>query len=138
MNGPVLRGIDDRLHAVACSGSAAIDLPPGVSVSDGRSSLSGDIDYIVQAAADGSGMVVRLGNADSITIPLATVPATMIRAPALAEIARERASGNGMENMTATQIPPTGNALQPAAPGMNEIEGQPPAPPEEPAINNVE
>jgi hypothetical protein len=138
MNGPVLRGIDDRLRAVACSGSASLDLPPGVSVSDRRSSLSGDVDYIVQAAADGSGMVVRLGNADAITIPLATVPAQMIRAPALAEMARERANGSGLENASSTQLPPTGNDEQSAVPNFNEVEGTPPPPErQEPAINNI-
>jgi hypothetical protein len=139
MNGPVLRGIDDQLHAVTCSGSAALDLPPGVSVSDGRSSLSADIDYLVQEAADGSGMVVRIANADAITIPLASVPAQMVGAPALAEMARERASGNAMENMGAMSHPPMGNAQQPAVPNSNEMESTPPPPePEEPAVNNVE
>jgi hypothetical protein len=138
MNGPVLRGIDDRLHAVACSGSASLDLPPGVSVSDGRSSLSADIDYIVQSAADGSGTVVRVGNADAIAIPLATVPASMIRAPALAEMALERANENAAANGVSNQPPPTGNAQQSAGSNFNEMEATPPPEQEQPAVNNVE
>jgi hypothetical protein len=73
MNGPVVRGIDDRLHSVSCSGTAVLDLPPDVTVSGGRRSLSGDVDYMIQPAADGTGNVIRIGNADSIVIPLATL-----------------------------------------------------------------
>lgn len=73
MDGPVVRGIDDQLNSVTCGATAVLDLPPGVNVPGGRRSLSGDVDYMVQPAADGTGNVVRLGNADSIVIPLATL-----------------------------------------------------------------
>lgn len=76
VNGPVVRGIDDQLNSVSCSGSAVLDLPPGVSAAGGRRSLSGDLDYMIQPAADGTGNVVRLGNVDSIVIPLATLTRT--------------------------------------------------------------
>ncbi|HEU5482343.1 MAG TPA: hypothetical protein VFU80_04525 [Sphingomicrobium sp.] len=72
VSSPVLRGTDDQLRSVSCSGTANLDLPPGVAAG-GRRSLSGDLDYIVQPAADGSGNAVRLGNADSIVVPLATL-----------------------------------------------------------------
>jgi uncharacterized protein YecT (DUF1311 family) len=73
VSGPVARGIDEQLESVTCSGTANLDLPPGVAAAGGRRSLSGDIDYMVQPAADGTGNVVRLGNADSIVVPLATL-----------------------------------------------------------------
>lgn len=73
VSGPVVRDFDDQLKSVTCSGTAHLDLPPGVAVAGGRTSLSGDLDYMVQPAADGTGNVVRLGNADSIVVPLATV-----------------------------------------------------------------
>ena len=73
MNSPVVRGIDDQLRNVTCSGSAILELPPGVEVAGGRRSLSGDVDYMIQPAADGTGNVIRLGNADSIVVPLATL-----------------------------------------------------------------
>jgi len=76
INAPVVRGVDDQLRAVSCSGVATLDLPPGVAVAGGRRSLSGDLDYIVQPAADGTGNVVRLGNADAIVVPLATLART--------------------------------------------------------------
>ena len=73
MNGPVARGIDDRLHSVTCSATAFLDLPPGVMTSGGQHTLSTYLEYMVQPAADGTGNVVRLGNADSIVVPLATL-----------------------------------------------------------------
>jgi hypothetical protein len=76
VNGPVVRGIDDQLQSVSCSGTIVLGLPPGVAVAGGRRSLSGDVDYSIQPAADGSGKVVRLGNADAIVVPLATLTRT--------------------------------------------------------------
>jgi len=73
MNAPVARGVDDQLRSVTCSGTAILELPPGVEVAGGRRSLSGDVDYMIQPAADGTGNVIRLGNADSIVVPLATL-----------------------------------------------------------------
>ncbi len=81
VNGPIARGIDDQLNRVSCSGTVLLDLPPGVAVAGGRRSLSGDVDYMIQPAADGSGMVVRLGNADSIVVPLATLSRTSAPPP---------------------------------------------------------
>jgi len=70
---PVARGIDEQLPSVTCNGAATIDLPPGVAAAGGRRSLSGDIEYSVQPAADGTGNVVTLGDADAIVVPLATL-----------------------------------------------------------------
>jgi uncharacterized protein YecT (DUF1311 family) len=104
VNGPVARGIDDQLQSVTCSGAAVLELPPGVQVAGGRRALSGDVDYIVQPAADGTGNVVRLGNADSIVVPLATL--TRIAAPTPAPAQPQ------LENETATE-PAAGNAQAP-------------------------
>ncbi|HWI75574.1 MAG TPA: hypothetical protein VNS53_00645 [Sphingomicrobium sp.] len=76
VNGPIVRGIDDQLESVSCAGTVVLDLPPGVAVAGGRRTLSGDVDYSIQPAADGSGKVVRLGNADAIVVPLATLSRT--------------------------------------------------------------
>jgi uncharacterized protein YecT (DUF1311 family) len=73
MSGPIVRSVDEELQSVTCTARAGLDLPPGVRTSDGQRSLSGDLDYLVQPAADGTGNVVRLGNADSIVVPLATL-----------------------------------------------------------------
>lgn len=73
VSGPVALGIDDRLHSVSCSAHATLDLPPSVAVAGGRRSLSGELEYAIQPAADGTGNVVRLGNVDSIVVPLATL-----------------------------------------------------------------
>jgi uncharacterized protein YecT (DUF1311 family) len=47
-----------------------------VAAAGGRRSLDGDLVYMIQPAADGTGNVVRLGNADSIVVPLATLSRT--------------------------------------------------------------
>jgi hypothetical protein len=76
MENPVMESQDSATGAVNCSGSLAIDLPPGVSVVGGRRTLTADLDYTVQQAADGSGSVVVLRNADAIIAPLATLART--------------------------------------------------------------
>jgi len=73
MENPVLETDNDETGAVACSGSLALDLPPGVSVVGGRRTLTAGVDFTVQPAADGSGNVVLLRNADAIVTPLATL-----------------------------------------------------------------
>jgi len=72
---------DNSTGAVNCSGSLALDLPPGVAVVGGRRTLTSDVDYTVTAAADGSGPVVLLRNADAIVTPLATLAAVAQPAP---------------------------------------------------------
>ncbi len=73
MENPVLEGENEATGAVSCSGSLSLDVPPGVAVAGGRRSLTSDVDYTVQPAADGSGTVVLLRNADGIIAPLATL-----------------------------------------------------------------
>jgi len=82
MDNPVMESEDSASGAVNCSGSLSIDLPPGVAVVGGRRNLMADVDYTVQPAADGSGSVVLLRNADAIISPLATLART---APPAAE-----------------------------------------------------
>src|SRR5207253_604146 len=73
MENPVMESQNKDTGAVNCSGSLSLDLPPGVAVVGGRRTLASDIDYTVQQAADGSGLVVLLRNADAIVTPLATL-----------------------------------------------------------------
>jgi hypothetical protein len=73
---PVMESENEKLGAVNCSGSLSLDLPPGVAVVGGRHSLMADVDYTIQPAADGSGMVALLRNADAIIAPLATLART--------------------------------------------------------------
>lgn len=76
MENPVMESEDTNNGAIHCSGSLSLDLPPGVAAVGGRRSLMADIDYVVQPAADGSGDVVLLSNADPIITPLATLART--------------------------------------------------------------
>lgn len=72
MENPVMES-ENNGGGVNCSGSLSLDLPPGIAAVGGRRTLMSDVDYTVQQAADGSGMVVLLRNADSIIAPLATL-----------------------------------------------------------------
>lgn len=108
ISGPVARGIDDQLRSVTCSGRASLDLPPGVAAAGRRSTLSGDLDYTIQPAADGTGNVVRLGNADSIVIPLATLSRT------------------GASRGSPLVPPDLRSAQEPASPAQPQAIGEPP------------
>ena len=81
MQNPVMESADSSSGAVNCSGSLSLDLPPGVAAVGGRRSLMSDVDYSVQSAADGSGRVVLLRNADPIIAPLATLARVSQPAP---------------------------------------------------------
>jgi uncharacterized protein YecT (DUF1311 family) len=76
MEAPALSDENAETHAVTCNGALTLDLPPGVAVVGGRRSLSADVLYTIQSAADGSGSVVTLANADDIITPLATLART--------------------------------------------------------------
>jgi hypothetical protein len=73
MDAPMLKSHDEDLGTITCTGSLSLDLPPGVAVVGGRRTLSADIEYALQRAADGSGEVLTLSNADGIVTPLATL-----------------------------------------------------------------
>jgi hypothetical protein len=81
MENPVMESEDSATGAINCSGSLSVDLPPGVAVVGGRRTLTSDVDYTVQPAADGSGTVVLLRNADALVTPLATLSRTAQPAP---------------------------------------------------------
>ncbi|HVM22529.1 MAG TPA: hypothetical protein VM308_04395 [Sphingomicrobium sp.] len=112
MENPVMESENAQSKAVTCAGSLSLDLPPGVVVVGGRRSLSADVDYTVQPAADGSGPVVLLRNADSIITPLAT-------------LARTAAQPSTPQAPQAPQAP--------SAPAAPEPTGDEPAPPPVPA-----
>jgi hypothetical protein len=76
MERPLLRSQDRELGTVRCAGRLSLDLPPGVAVVGGRRTLSADVDYVLQPAADGSGDVVMIEGADPIIVPLATLART--------------------------------------------------------------
>lgn len=116
MENPVMESEDSSSGSVNCSGSLSLDLPPGVAVVGGRRTLMSDVDYTVQPAADGSGQVVLLRNADAIVTPLATlarIGQPSQTAPELNEVSSDLLEGN----LTAPElgVAPT-PAPQPAPP----------------------
>jgi hypothetical protein len=111
MENPVLEGESKDTGAVNCSGSLSLDLPPGVAVVGGRRTLMSDVDYTVQPAADGSGNVVLLRNADAIITPLAT----------LARVGGSPPPSAAPEtNAIAAEQPPAGASGTPQAPSPAE------------------
>jgi hypothetical protein len=111
---PVMESEDSKTGAVNCSGSLSLDLPPGVAAVGGRRTLMSDVDYTLQPAADGSGTVVLLRNADSIIAPLATLARVAQPAPAQPAQSNEMAPET---NGVAVQPPPgTGTAVPPVQP----------------------
>ena len=76
VDAPVLKRQDEELGTQVCSGNVSIDLPPGVAVVGGRRTLTAEMDYALQPAADGTGDVVTLSGADGIVVPLATLART--------------------------------------------------------------
>ena len=115
---PVLESEDKDTGGVNCSGSLSLDLPPGVVAVGGRTTLMSDVDYTVQPAADGSGMVVLLRNADAIIAPLATLARVSQPAPTPAEPTQsnEVASDQPSAAAPAPQPPETAPAPQPSPP----------------------
>jgi uncharacterized protein YecT (DUF1311 family) len=83
MENPVMESQDSSNGAVNCSGSLSLDLPPGIGIVGGRQTLTADVDYTVQPAADASGNIVVLRNADSIVSPLATLERVNQPSPAV-------------------------------------------------------
>jgi hypothetical protein len=116
MENPVMESEDSSNGAVNCSGSLSLDLPPGVAVVGGRRTLMSDVDYTVQPAADGSGNVVLLRNADSIITPLATLARVSQPAPAAPPQAATNEEGPVSEQPGTAAAPPPPVVAPPPAP----------------------
>lgn len=99
---PALRDENGETGGVTCNATLTLDLPPGVAVVGGRRSLSSEITYMVQPAADRSGNVVMLADADQIITPLATLAKT---APPPQEVAQNTA-GNDVTTAPVQPIDP--------------------------------
>lgn len=71
MENPAAEGEEAQSGTIACAGSLAIDLPPGIATVAGRRQLMTDIYYSVEQAASGAKRVVQLRGADAIVGDLA-------------------------------------------------------------------
>lgn len=114
MDAPMLRSHDEALGTVSCAGTLALDLPPGVAVVGGRRTLTADIGYAIQPAADGSGDVLTLTNADAIITPLATL--ARVGAPAADPLAPTTNADQAAPPLTADPLAPAPAPLAPAPP----------------------
>ena len=69
---PVVVSRDETLDVTVCKGRLVLHIPPGAERAfDGKRTLSADIEYAAQAAADGSGLVYQLKGAEPIIYRLA-------------------------------------------------------------------
>ena len=72
MESPVVEGRDEAIDLTRCSGRLILDIPPGAERGfGGDRRLQADIRYTAQPAADGSGLVYRLTDAEPIVTRLA-------------------------------------------------------------------
>jgi len=127
MGSATFRSEDEATGAISCSGSAALDLPPGVSA-NGSQSVGGEIGYALQQAADGSGQVVTLSNADALIGPLATlVPGSATEPQEASAEAAPADEGTEREVPAAVESPPARPA--PALSAAPRRTPPPPAPP---------
>lgn len=70
---PRLLSNDQAIGQQRCAGTLTVALPPGLATGSGQSRLSGEAEYAVQPAADGSGPAVTVIGGDSLTAALATL-----------------------------------------------------------------
>ena len=120
MERPLLRGGDEALGTVRCSGRLSLDLPPGVAVVGGRRTLSADIDYVLQPAADGSGDVVMIEGADPIVVPLATLARTGEPAPLPTAPAQLPGAQSPLVPIPDVSAPAAGESEEPARPAIGD------------------
>jgi outer membrane biosynthesis protein TonB len=69
----LLRRHHSGSNTVTCTGTLAVDLPPGAAVVGGRRSLAAQVAYDLQPGADGMPRLLMLSKAEDIVDPLATV-----------------------------------------------------------------
>jgi hypothetical protein len=114
MEAPMLRSHDEDVGTIQCSGSLAIDLPPGVAVVGGRRTLSADIGYTIQNSADGNGKVVTLSDADAVITPLATL--ARVGQPTGEPLRPTDSGADGPGEVPAGPGDPVDNPLPPGSP----------------------
>ena len=132
MDAPKLKSHDEEVGTISCTGTLALDLPPGVAVVGGRRTLTADIAYAIQAAADGSGDVVTLTNADGIITPLATLArvGAAVGQPLAPEAPSDQPPPLTAEPAPSATAPPTAGPPRPAPPRPEPARADPePAPP---------
>jgi len=103
MDSPMLKSHDEDVGTINCTGTLALDLPPGVAVVGGRRTLTADVAYAIQPAADGSGDVLTLTNGDAIVTPLATL--ARIGAPVGEPLTPANPSDQILPPLTAEPVP---------------------------------
>lgn len=110
MENPVVESRDEERNATACSGRIVLEFPPGAERGlGGQRRLVADVEYGVQPAADGSGLVYRLSGAEAIVSRLSAFKLQSSGEPAFSD-----------DRSTDIPLPsddvPAGEPAQPPAP----------------------
>jgi hypothetical protein len=125
MQDPVVKSRDKALNIIVCGGRFTLELPPGAERGfRGERRLSYDIEYSVQAAADGSGMVYQIQGAEPIIYKLAIFD--LSASPKGSAGAAGSRTAEAVPSPAPAPAPPPPPAERPAA----EEEAPPPKPPE--------
>lgn len=117
LENPAGEGKDEASGIVSCSGSLAIDLPPGVATAAGRNRVMSDIAYGVMPA-ERAGKVVDLRNADALVTALSSLtlnlaPSAPLPSEAPANVA---APVDPADPLAPVALPPTLPPAQPQPP----------------------
>jgi hypothetical protein len=112
---PILRMHHAGTDRVTCSGSIALDLPPGFQTVDARQTLQSKVSYELEPGATGLARLVGLSNTEAIVGPLATVSergsrtaASILPAPPTEELRQGPATGSAATTASSKrpQLPP--------------------------------
>lgn len=107
MDAPMLKSHDEQLGLIVCSGSLALDLPPGAAVVGGMRTLTADIEYSLQTAPAGGATALSLTNADAVISSLATLaPVAAAAAAAVDPLAPTASSDEPVGPVVITEPPP--------------------------------
>lgn len=103
---------DEKQGLISCTGSLAIDLPPGFALAGGKNNISSDVDYALRSAPDGSTAVV-LPNADAVIGALAGVLRVVAVPDAAAQAVGDAAAPDEPDSGPAVVLPPEEAPAQP-------------------------
>lgn len=134
----MVREVRGTGHA-RCTGTIALDLPPGVAALGDRRSLAAQVGYDLEAGSSGTARLVMLGKADAIVLPLAALFQTPPQADQTVTEPTEAGQATpavpSAVEPQVTQPPPSSPQKRPPPPIQSERPKAPPAPAPPPKKN---
>ena len=115
MEDPIVEGRDEALDLTRCSGHLILDIPPGAERGfGGDRRLQADVRYTAQTAADGSGLVYQLADAEPVVTRLARFTLTSLAFRPSPAIDHERPDTLPLESVEVASALPTPTPVIPA------------------------